>query len=239
MADISEYEQQRLQNIQRNEEELKRLGLNIGGMTVSAVGKMAPTSLTRQRRAIPRKRIDDGTERRSIRNLGKDQPYYKDIIEPGAKAAKAAPLEDEDAGDENDEDHTSREVKRRKIVRRDASIPKSSNGRSIKNLKVDLEGLQERHLGMIIPPLGGQVKRAAMEAAITGVVPMFSRMSGIQEWENAVMLFVNVYGEGYKNVFLHGGEATKNSARMLPYKTPSIHPTLTLIATALIILKLT
>jgi len=30
-------------------------------------------------------------------------------------------------------------------------------------------------------------------------------MSGIQEWKNAVMLFVNVYGEGYKNSFVAGG----------------------------------
>ena len=30
-------------------------------------------------------------------------------------------------------------------------------------------------------------------------------MSGIQEWKNSICLFVNVYGEGYKNVFLENG----------------------------------
>ncbi|KAJ8607607.1 hypothetical protein CTAYLR_005761 [Chrysophaeum taylorii] len=41
--------------------------------------------------------------------------------------------------------------------------------------------------------------------AASSVPPTFSRMSGIQEWRNAVMLFVNVYGEGYKNVLLNEG----------------------------------
>lgn len=53
---------------------------------------------------------------------------------------------------------------------------------------------------------GGQVKRAAMEAISADGSPTFSRMSGIQEWSNAVALFVNVYGDGYKNVFLKGGK---------------------------------
>ena len=44
-----------------------------------------------------------------------------------------------------------------------------------------------------------------MEAASPGVSPTFSRMSGIQEWRNAIMLFVNVYGDGYKNSFVGGG----------------------------------
>lgn len=29
--------------------------------------------------------------------------------------------------------------------------------------------------------------------------------SNFQEWKNAVALFVNIYGDGYKNVFLKGG----------------------------------
>ena len=86
-------------NIRRNEEELKRLGLDVGGtlhntdtvesidrgdrslravtrvrlstgLTVSAIGKMKPTAATRRRRAVPY--VYDGTERRSGRNLGKE-----------------------------------------------------------------------------------------------------------------------------------------------------------------------
>lgn len=45
-----------------------------------------------------------------------------------------------------------------------------------------------------------------MELASAAGSPKFSRMSGIQEWKNAIMLFINVYGEGYKNVFLEEGK---------------------------------
>jgi hypothetical protein len=81
----------------------------------------------------------------------------------------------------------------------------NTNPRSIKNLKVDLKHLTNHFLGRIIPPLGGQVKRAAMEECAPTSSPTFSRMSGIQEWKNSICLFVNVYGEGYKNVFLENG----------------------------------
>ena len=70
---------------------------------------------------------------------------------------------------------------------------------------MDLKHLTTSFLGKIIPPLGGQVKRAAMMECAPSSSPTFSRMSGIQEWKNAICLFVNVYGEGYKNVFLEGG----------------------------------
>lgn len=71
-------------------------------------------------------------------------------------------------------------------------------------MSVDLSKLS---LGEEISPIGGtQYKRAVMEAA--GNKPTFSRMSGIQEWQNCVYLFVNVYGDGYKNVLLENGEMT-------------------------------
>ena len=82
----------------------------------------------------------------------------------------------------------------------------NTKSRSCKYLRADLEKLQSEWLGNIIPPLGGQVKRAAMEEVSAEGSPTFSRLSGIQEWLNAVCLFVNVYGEGYKNVFLHNGQ---------------------------------
>ena len=88
-----------------------------------------------------------------------------------------------------------------------ARAAKPSNPRSCKNLKVDLDHLNTHFLGQIIPPLGGQVKRAVMEEASATCSPKFSRMSGIQEWRNAICLFVNVYGDCYKNVFLDGGRA--------------------------------
>lgn len=44
-----------------------------------------------------------------------------------------------------------------------------------------------------VPPrLGGQVKRSVIELASGGQPVVFNRMSGICEWQNAVMLFVNL-----------------------------------------------
>ena len=57
--------------------------------------------------------------------------------------------------------------------------------------------------------MGGQVKKAVMELAsrtTSSITPTFSRMSGIQEWQNCIFVFVNVYGDDYKNVFLNDGE---------------------------------
>jgi hypothetical protein len=72
--------------------------------------------------------------------------------------------------------------------------------------------MTEAYLGRPVPiALGGpgnQAKRAVMLEACANraVRPTFSRMSGIQQWANAVFLFVNVGGaSGFDNVFLDGG----------------------------------
>ena len=207
---ISEYEQLRLDNIRRNEEQLRLLGLDVGGLTQQAAGRMAPTATTRRRRARPR-HIPDGTERRSARNLGRPSPDYAEAADPkhatlggsgsgsgssvgGAAVAAASATATSTAAPAAAEDHRPLALvggyKRQRITRAADPLPKPANARSCKNLTVDVERLASLHLGRIIPPLGGQVKRAAMEAAAGGSVT-FSRMSGIQEWENAVALFIN------------------------------------------------
>jgi hypothetical protein len=209
---LSEYELLRLANIRRNEEQLRLLGLDVELVTQAAAGKMAPTAATRRRRARPL-RIPDGTERRSARNIGRDAPDYAEVADPehpsgggaakqsggGAGAAAASKRGKAEAG------VLPEGSKRRKITHCEEPPPRPANENSCKNQSVDTARLADWHLGRIIAPLGGQVKRAAMEAAAGGSVT-FSRMSGIQEWVNCVALFVNVYGEGYKNAFLNAGE---------------------------------
>lgn len=163
---VSDYEQERIRNIERNEAQLRRLGLLVGGLTQPATGRTAPTKATR-RRAVPTE-----PTRRSERIAGLD------AAEPSCEPVSPPP-------------------KRARVVDRPAP-----SERSCRSLCVDLSRLTA---GAEIAPLGGtQAKRAVMEAA-SAVPPTFSRMSGIQEWQNCVMLFVNVYGEGYKNVLLNGG----------------------------------
>ena len=57
---------------------------------------------------------------------------------------------------------------------------------------MDLVRLERSWVGKVVVPKGGQVKRAVMELANATESPVrFSIQSGIQEWRNAVLLFVN------------------------------------------------
>lgn len=89
---------------------------------------------------------------------------------------------------------------------------------SSRDLEADVEYMVKTWLGKHIPyHLGGsgkQAKRAVMQTACASSKRVrFSRMSGIQQWENAVFLFVNVGGEEYyENVF--SGDLMKSYARV-------------------------
>jgi len=176
---------------------LVKLGLAPKRFTVKAVGKKAPLPRRVKRRVIT------GPTRRSLRLAGLPTPNYKEerieentsprktISPPPLKRVKRA---------------TARQMAMAAKKRPSSSLPRCSRT-SVKFLNVDVERLHSSWLGKIVPPMGGQVKRAVMELAVSSkrCSPKFSRMSGIQEWNNAVMLFVNVYGDEYKNVFLEDG----------------------------------
>ncbi len=87
---------------------------------------------------------------------------------------------------------------------------------SSKRLPTRIDHVNEEWVGKVVPfALGGpgrQAKKAAMQLlngdrSVANV--QFSRISGIQEWRDAVALFVNVgtseEGETYHNTFLEGG----------------------------------
>jgi hypothetical protein len=111
-------------------------------------------------------------------------------------------------------------------LREMASVSLSASN-STKYLNCDVDKLSTYLGGFVpVPPrLGGQVKRSVIEAACAAAVrPVFNRMSGICEWWNAVMLFVNLpagdralqndkpsilnasLDRGYVNVFYGSGE---------------------------------
>ena len=206
---LSAYEKARLANIKRNEAELKRLGLHLNRLTAPATGRQAPTRESRKSRAVPPR------SRWSARLLGKDKPDYREVSEADLSTTrvgkrKAASSSSSVPVAKRSKVGASSSRPAREVVqssRAAARSSKPSNPRSCKNLKADVAHLDAHFLGKIIPPLGGQVKRAVMEEASASCSPKFSRMSGIQEWRNAICLFVNVYGDGYKNVFLDGGRA--------------------------------
>ena len=91
----------------------------------------------------------------------------------------------------------SRRTKRARKAPRPA---KPVDPRSCRALPCDVQGLTTQRLGRTVPPLrGAAMKEAAMVAScgLPGVYPRFSKMSGIQQWANAVALFVNVGGDNY------------------------------------------
>eukprot|EP00038_Savillea_parva_P011481 m.197838 g.197838 ORF g.197838 m.197838 type:complete len:320 (-) comp20244_c0_seq1:87-1046(-) len=202
--DESDYERRRRENIEANARLLLSLGLDTAALTQRAIGNKAPLQQITRRHARTRRAppapIDPALCRRSARLEGATPVDY---TEPTLTALGGA-VQGQSSFDE-------RSPKRFRVVedtRSPTAIPTASgsgNAKSCKNLQADVQGLKAQSLGKIIPPLGGQVKRAAMEALSGEGPPTFSRMSGIQEWANAVALFVNIYGDGYKNVFLKGG----------------------------------
>jgi hypothetical protein len=209
MMVLSTFERRRIRKIQRNAEKLIALGLDPAGLTTIAIGpkKRLDPEVARKRRP-KRKRVAAAPERVSERILGIEAPNYADIDvrEPAAprsrprglpprRAARAKPNYAEDAIEKAAAPLAPR-----------AATAADLNPRSIRNLDVGLDALHSTHLGEVMLPA---YKRTVMQNANSdGTMPRFSRMSGIQEWSNAVMLFVNVFvgsGDCYKNVFLDGG----------------------------------
>ena len=199
LGGLSEYEKRRIERIKRNEAMLVQLGLAPKRFTVMAVGKKAPLPRRVKRRVIT------GPTRRSLRLAGKPTPNYREErIEKDEEDTYSSSSSVSPPPLKRPKRATSRQIAMA-AKKRTEDVPTRCSRMSIKFLNVDVERLHSSWLGKTIPPLGGQVKRAVMELAVSKGSPKFSRMSGIQEWRNAVMLFVNVYGDEYKNVFLHGG----------------------------------
>ena len=221
---MSEYEKARIENIRANEAALRALGLDCNQVTVVASGNKAPL------KKRLKKKIPMVATRFSRRILQKPAVCYSEVSAVGHRppAPSTSPRRNKrkaSAPAEKEEDIIFPEKLPSKRTRKSTVVyapgatevthPPSKQvasgmRESIKFLNVDFDKLDAHYLGRIIAPLGGQVKRAVMECASAGGTPTFSRMSGIQQWANAIMLFVNVYGGlgegGYKNVFLNKGK---------------------------------
>jgi hypothetical protein len=74
--------------------------------------------------------------------------------------------------------------------------------RSSKDVMVDVSSFHAAHLGQsLVPETGGAMKATALAALAGGTAPRFNKYSGIVEFANAVVLFVNLDGSYYANVF--------------------------------------
>mmetsp|Transcript_18029 Transcript_18029/g.22180 ORF Transcript_18029/g.22180 Transcript_18029/m.22180 type:complete len:293 (-) Transcript_18029:1386-2264(-) len=212
--EVSEYERLRLENIRQNELELEKLGLMLPKLT-----QPAPFKSSKRRRL---RKTNTTNRKPNFLDITNEVPIpLRRSSRVSALNIRAAPAIDKVVSKGKYELYNNEQSKRLNYNHKPNSkrkYPTGSNSHkrepnlnmkpsSIKNIDVAVAKLQS-HIGNIISPMGGQVKRAVMELGSQtscSITPTFSRMSGIQEWKNCIFLFVNVYGDDYKNVFLDGG----------------------------------
>ena len=90
--------------------------------------------------------------------------------------------------------------------KRESSGP--SSPQSLKALDAELKHVYSEFLGHRVETKDGGLKAAVVRELSPIQNPKFSKMSGIQEWKNCVVLYVNVgdkYGNSYDNVFTSCG----------------------------------
>ena len=216
---LNAYERKREERIARNREILAQLVANnplhralqaCAGAPASAA--TAPHAGKRQRAVVS---LDTSLLRRSSRVQHLPAPIYTTFDY------------DDDLGDAAG-DGEQQDRKRRGVIRPSDTTPSSSPPSSsraskpttsaaaplaanaIRALDARLDACYASHLGLPIVPIAGS---GAMKQTVIDVLspvphPRFSKYSGIQEWRNAVCLFINVgdkHGNSYDNVFSRAG----------------------------------
>ena len=170
----SAYERGRRERVRRNRELLHRLGLT-SSILESATPKSVGASVTR-----PSKR--PRTASATLADRGVDRGA---VWAPRRSRRLAARPTRVERAEDSDRSGTS-----------DAETRVYRSSTSTKQQSCQLSQLQP-YLGRAVPvppQLGGQVKRSVIDAAATATHPRprFNRMSGVCEWRDAVMLFVNL-----------------------------------------------
>jgi len=203
---MNEYERNREERIARNKAVLERLI----AANPAHTALHATTSKTAVKRSAKsaREPIDESDLRRSGRVRRLPAPVYttfdvNDDLGDGSNAAKRAK-----SGAPRSDVGVSARARTASASAR-PSAPSSAN--SLKALKARLWDVYSTYLGEpIAPPPGDGGLKAAVVRALSPVShPKFSKMSGIQEWANGVVvLYVNVgdkNGNTYDNVFSRAG----------------------------------
>jgi len=193
----STYEQARLVNIARNHETLMKLGL----------------AKTQNTNTLPVKRKKNqiaGPVRRSSRFVAAETQQEDVKVETVSKAQK-------------DPQHVKLEMKLKVVY---DAVPKSDgysdlsfgtiqsqywgshDGTPTKNVDIRIDEMSNAWIGKVfLPPKGsGSFKEAAMNV-ISCEKPKFSKYSGVQVFNNAIVLFVNASPVSssrlYENMFMH------------------------------------
>jgi hypothetical protein len=202
--DLSAYERERLDNIRKNNLRLQELGLEHR--------RRAQSSQRPPRPAVKRSKPEPVTgERRSSRQLalaaardaaGAQAPSYSD---PEVRGWRPRPGPKGDNGSEGDVDVAAADadIATAAAAVAEREMPEAS-AESCRTCDIDSDSFVGRHLGQL---MAGPPTKASVVAALAGGnrTPKFSKYSGLVEWRNAVVLWINVGGADYANLFLDGG----------------------------------
>ncbi|KNC87230.1 hypothetical protein SARC_00665 [Sphaeroforma arctica JP610] len=96
---------------------------------------------------------------------------------------------------------TSKELYKRPVRNNSAKTVAVPPPNSIRHLDMNyntFSGFEGKFFPEVIE--GGAMKRAVMEALASPKRPVYNKMSGIQEWRNAIVLFINL-DSSYQNTF--------------------------------------
>lgn len=206
---LTAIEEERLANIKKNHAVLVSVGLASHGLAASRP-KNNSSSLKGVHRLKRPPKPPTLPTRRSIRNLGRDAPDYKEdgisyALTSSPPAFTVGPrhkwnAEEDAAFSEKAWDAPSTAVLASTPTGRTAT-PGSSRTRT-----ADVSRLAE-YLGKPVPYTGKQCVIDLMSPANEdGQGPVkFSKYAGVVEWQNCVVLWVNADGHDYENLFLGNG----------------------------------
>mmetsp|Transcript_27393 Transcript_27393/g.86838 ORF Transcript_27393/g.86838 Transcript_27393/m.86838 type:complete len:329 (-) Transcript_27393:67-1053(-) len=239
---LTDYERQRAENIKRNEQMLKSLGLENDSRKRPRRNPKPKPKPKAKLKVEPQEPL-----RRSSRNLGVPAPQYSEKVyaeldrweraESNPKAAKRrrpAPSPSARAAD----------------AKPITKFQAKSDVNFARDMDIDVEAFVSNWLGKEMPAFGKACVMSTAAAAVSigvaepkdgaaasGVVPRFNKYSGVAEWSNALFLFVNIGGADYANNFLEGGQSitwfggsrmhpdTKVVKRLLQYGRAAANPT--------------
>lgn len=197
VPELSELERRRIENISRNSEYLKDLGLH-----VAKAPKKAAIIATQRVRKL-RVPVDEPEDRRRSSRIASIAPAnYVEHAIPAPKHDYLSSTKDLVTGDL--QVGVFRGLLEGELPTANTELPSSSSSADTSSsLFADIDTMLNQYLGQ---PLADYGKAAVMKKSNQNRDVRFNKYSGVAEWKNCLYLWVNLGGEtGYVNSFSEGG----------------------------------